>query len=110
MDPDLTIRPDPLRSARTATEGIHASLDRELAILGAKIEEFHAEKEILLAQVQAESSSQLGTQSGSNLRSPQRENRFEHEIRNWQPPQVLPPAPPVSNTCSNSRHVVMFLV
>ncbi|KAK7061827.1 hypothetical protein R3P38DRAFT_2831780 [Favolaschia claudopus] len=59
LDPDRTIRPDPRIARSFHTEDIHASLDREIAALGAKIEKLHTEKEIILAQVQAESSSQL---------------------------------------------------
>ncbi|KAJ6599620.1 hypothetical protein B0H10DRAFT_1958989 [Mycena sp. CBHHK59/15] len=56
-DPDRTIPSDPLLAlpATTDSEDVYAALTRELAVLGAQIEEFHIEKEILLAQVQAES-------------------------------------------------------
>ncbi|KAF7352686.1 hypothetical protein MVEN_01234500 [Mycena venus] len=46
VDPDQTIRP----AVRAATEDVHASLEREIAALGAKIDGFRAEKQILLAQ------------------------------------------------------------
>jgi hypothetical protein len=35
-------------------DNIQASLDREIAIFGAKIDEFQMEKQVILAQVRAE--------------------------------------------------------
>ncbi|KAJ6495502.1 hypothetical protein DFH09DRAFT_1103803 [Mycena vulgaris] len=42
-DPDRTIRPDVMHAVRSAPENMHASLDREIAVLGAKIDEFQIE-------------------------------------------------------------------
>ncbi|KAJ7276512.1 hypothetical protein B0H12DRAFT_1227631 [Mycena haematopus] len=105
VDPDRTIRPDTLRPAHTAIGEIE-SMNREIAALGAKIDEFRAEKEILAAQVQAESSPQIqGQQDGSNVhpKAPARPtsrrgkdilNEFGPDVQPWQSPQVFPPVPP----------------
>ncbi|KAJ6534820.1 hypothetical protein B0H19DRAFT_1383207 [Mycena capillaripes] len=54
LDPDRTIRPDPPHVVRSpTTEEMHASLNREIDVLGVKIDEFHLEKQRLLAQVHA---------------------------------------------------------
>ncbi|KAJ7149403.1 hypothetical protein C8R43DRAFT_502525 [Mycena crocata] len=62
VDPDRTIRPRPslrtrtgdLREETSGTDPIHIALDREIAMLGAKIENFHLERERLLAVVREE--------------------------------------------------------
>ncbi|KAF8195768.1 hypothetical protein K438DRAFT_2017033 [Mycena galopus ATCC 62051] len=99
VDPDRTIRPNTLRTA-----AIEASMDREVAVLGAKIDQLHIERELLLAQVHAES--QVRAEGGSNLdpnhrtrqNSPRREDQqprqFGREVRHWQPTQAFPPVPP----------------
>ncbi|KAJ7852152.1 hypothetical protein B0H13DRAFT_2284400 [Mycena leptocephala] len=54
VDSYRTIRHDPLHALLSVPDNIQASLDREIAIFGAKIDEFQMEKQVILAQVRAE--------------------------------------------------------
>ncbi|KAJ6515776.1 hypothetical protein C8R45DRAFT_218576 [Mycena sanguinolenta] len=102
-DPDRTIRPDTLRAVNTVAEEM-AFMNREIAVLSAKIDDFHAEKEILMAQVQAESSQVQAQQEGVNVhprpsarptsRRSNRPNEVDPPVRHLDPPQASPPLPP----------------
>ncbi|KAJ6485204.1 hypothetical protein DFH09DRAFT_391604 [Mycena vulgaris] len=80
VDPDRTIHPDPTFAVH-ATENVHAAMDRELAVLGAKIEAFHMEKETLLAQVHAESQAEAHSRSHAHARSDSHHPEDQREPR-----------------------------
>ncbi|KAJ7079538.1 hypothetical protein C8R44DRAFT_91367 [Mycena epipterygia] len=89
LDPDRTIRPAPALPRRASTEDMHTALNRELAMLGSKIDAFHIEKETLMAQVQAESRPEPDPRSNPHrhLNRHHREDQrdqFEHRARHAQ--------------------------
>ncbi|KAJ7649529.1 hypothetical protein DFH06DRAFT_554904 [Mycena polygramma] len=99
FDPDRTVRPDRPRateSVPTTTESMHASLNREIAALGAKIDDFHLEKTRLLEQVQAVEREDNANPVNPRERRPTEPQQQPRQHRHWAQTQpILPPEPHV---------------
>ncbi|KAJ7483878.1 hypothetical protein B0H11DRAFT_1201820 [Mycena galericulata] len=90
-DPDRTVRPDPPLATRltTDTEDVHSAFNQEIAALNAKIDDFHVEREILIAEVQAQGNAKSGDRAHLNTRRREKQTRPTQT----QIPAARPPTP-----------------